>query len=413
MAGSIVSRESAPHPATVLVVDDIAANRNLLRESLEPQGYEVLLAPNGETALKVALRATPDVILLDVNMPELDGYEVCRRLKQDERTRAIPVLFISANEGTQSIVDGFHAGAVDYVSKPFKAEEVLTRLETHLSVSRLTHALARKNEELLTANRQLEAEIARRKEAEEAALRANQAKSAFLASMSHELRTPLTAIMGFSELLMAQADAEGRKEESEDATRIRDSATHLLGLINELLDLSKIEAGKMTLYLETFDLGKVIHEVTRLVQPLVAKNGNRLEVACPPDIGLLRADMTKVRQTLFNLLSNACKFTERGMIRLEVRRDAGSPSLQLSTLTFAVTDTGIGMTPEQLSRLFEAYAQAETSTTKRYGGTGLGLAISRKFCQMMGGDLTVTSEPGKGSTFTVTLPATADKAALA
>ncbi len=430
VAGSDVSPDPAPHPATVLVVDDIAANRNLLRETLEPQGYEVLLAPNGETALKVALRATPDVILLDVNMPEMDGYEVCRRLKQDERTRVIPVLFISANEGTQSIVDGFRAGAVDYVSKPFKAEEVLTRLETHLNVSRLTHALARKNEELLTTNRQLEAEIARRKEAEEAALRANQAKSAFLASMSHELRTPLTAIMGFSELLMAQADAEGRKEESEDATRIRDSATHLLGLINELLDLSKIEAGKMTLYLETFDLGKVVHEVTRLVQPLVAKNGNRLEVACPADIGPLHADMTKVRQTLFNLLSNACKFTEKGAIRLEVRREqiagekgrkgagenarassgeGGSvspfPPFPLSSgIAFRVTDTGIGMTPEQLGRLFEAYAQAEASTTKRYGGTGLGLAISRKFCQMMGGDLTVTSEPGKGSTFTVSLP---------
>jgi CheY-like chemotaxis protein len=195
----------------------------------------------------------------------------------------------------------------------------------------------------------------------------------------------------------------------------------LLGLINDILDLSKVEAGKMALYLEDFDISKMVAEVASTVQPLMAKNGNRLEVICPADAGRMRADTTKVRQTLFNLLSNASKFTEKGIIRLEVARvsshqsaviggrahaQSGSPNTDhCSLITFQVSDTGIGMTPEQMGRLFEAFSQADASTTRKYGGTGLGLAISRKFCRMMGGDLAVSSQPGKGSTFTATLPA--------
>src|SRR5207248_1046061 len=173
--------------------------------------------------------------------------------------------------------------------------------------------------------------------------------------------------------------------------------------------LSKVESGKMTLFIEEFDVATLVNEVAATVQPLVTKNGNKLEVACPPEIGLMRADVTKVRQTLFNLLSNSSKFTEKGTIKLEVRRDrsevSSSLNSELSTLNFSVTDTGIGMTPEQIGRLFEAFSQADASTTRKFGGTGLGLAISRKFCRLMGGDLTVTSEHGKGSTFTATLPA--------
>ncbi len=242
---------------------------------------------------------------------------------------------------------------------------------------------------------------------------ANRAKSQFLASMSHELRTPLNAIIGYSEMLQEEAKDVGQKEFIPDLEKIHGAGKHLLGLINDVLDLSKIEAGKMTLYLEDFDVAKLVKEVAATVQPLIAKNGNKLEVDCPPDLGTMHADVTKVRQTLFNLLSNASKFTEKGVISVSVMRedvirehnsDAGKTD-HGSRLTFLVSDTGIGMTSEQLAKLFQAFTQADSSTSRKYGGTGLGLAISRKFCLMMGGDITVQSEHGKGSTFTVTLPA--------
>ena len=177
-----------------------------------------------------------------------------------------------------------------------------------------------------------------------------------------------------------------------------------------MLDLSKIESGKMTLYLEDFDVAKLVKEVAATVQPLITKNGNKLEVDCPADLGTMHADVTKVRQTLFNLLSNASKFTEKGTITLRVLRTLNP---QPSTFNFIVTDTGIGMTPEQLAKLFQAFTQADASTSRKFGGTGLGLAISRKFCQMMGGDITVQSEHGKGSTFTVTLPRHGDGSRVA
>jgi len=228
---------------------------------------------------------------------------------------------------------------------------------------------------------------------------ASQHKSQFLANMSHELRTPLNAIIGYSEMLQEEAEDLGEQSFLPDLQRINSAGKHLLGLINDILDLSKIEAGRMDLFLETFEVGQLVRDVEAIVQPLMDKNDNTLVVACPDDIGPMQADQTKVRQALFNLLSNAAKFTERGTISLTVEREADD------WLTFAVSDTGIGMTEEQLGRLFEAFSQAEAATRSRYGGTGLGLAISRHFCRLMGGDLTVESVYGQGSTFTVRLPA--------
>jgi len=219
------------------------------------------------------------------------------------------------------------------------------------------------------------------------------------------LRTPLNAIIGYSEMLQEEADDLGTPEIKPDLQKIHGAGKHLLGLINDILDLSKIEAGKMSLYLETFEIQTLLDEVSATVQPLVQKNGNQLILEVDADIGSMRADITKVRQTLFNLLSNASKFTDKGTIRLRARRQA-------ENLVFEVIDSGIGMTPEQVSRLFQAFAQADSSTSRKYGGTGLGLALSRKFCQLMGGDMTVVSEAGKGSTFTATIPAQVTEAAV-
>ena len=232
---------------------------------------------------------------------------------------------------------------------------------------------------------------------------ANTAKSQFLAHMSHELRTPLNAIIGYSEMVEEEVADVGHPELAPDLQKIRAAGRHLLALINDILDLSKIEAGKLELYVESFDVGDTLHDVTTTIRPLVEKNANRLEIRAAEGLGTMRSDLVKVRQTLLNLLSNACKFTDHGTVELTARRERNGGGEEW--LVFTVGDTGIGMTPEQMARLFEAFAQADASTSRRYGGTGLGLAITRRFCRMMGGDVEVASEPGRGSTFTVRLPA--------
>ncbi|MEG4393274.1 ATP-binding protein [Microcoleus sp. BROC3] len=285
--------------------------------------------------------------------------------------------------------------------------------------------------------------------------KASKAKSLFMANMSHELRTPLNAIMGYSEILEDEACELNCEELVPDLQRINNASKHLLSLINDILDISKIEAGRIELYLEKCDISAIIHDVANTIKPLVDKNSNVLSVNCPPDIGTVYTDVTKIYQCLLNLLSNASKFTESGKITLEVRRfrrkqeeerekheeklsflgdeEVASDVLGVEAkrersksekevesdipaaeewISFTVSDTGIGMNPEQIERVFQAFTQADESTTRRYGGTGLGLAIAKKFCQMMGGDISLESELGKGSIFTVELPAiVAEKAA--
>jgi signal transduction histidine kinase/CheY-like chemotaxis protein len=238
--------------------------------------------------------------------------------------------------------------------------------------------------------------------AKEAAEEANRAKSSFLANMSHELRTPLNAIIGYSEMLQEEAEDRGVPELGTDLRKIHGAGRHLLALINDILDLSKIESGRMELLLETFDVRSLLEDVASTIHPLVEKNHNKLEVLGAEAAGEVHADVTRLRQVLFNLLSNACKFTDRGTITLRVAREAGVFG---DEMVFRLADTGIGMTAEQQSRLFEAFMQADASTSRRFGGTGLGLAISRRFCRMMGGEISVASVPGEGSTFTVRLPA--------
>lgn len=496
----------------VLMVDDTPANIDVLRRVLGPEGYKLSFSNTGEKALQIALRGIPDLILLDVMMPGMDGFETCRRLKQSPITKNIPVIFITAKTDTDDLVEGFRVGAVDYITKPFKQEEVNLRVRTHLQ----TRALVKQRENLIRnlsaseerfrllatwspsgifqvdihgntiyANQrwqnifeltgeesylghrwwqriyledqeyiqnlwqssvqtlkefygqfriqtrygkirwvqiramaspgeghQIESfvgtteDITELKLAQEHMMYAKEsaeamvkAKSEFLASMTHELRTPLNAIIGYSEMLAEEARGEG--QDTKDLEKITTASRYLLRLINNVLDLSKLEANKMVLHLEEFQVAPLVHEVTSTIFPLILKNNNLLEIE-EDQSGTMYADETKVRQILYNLLSNACKFTKDGKILLRVYRKINEPG---EWCYFEVEDTGIGLTEEEIKKIFQKYIQASSSTSHHYGGTGLGLLLSQQFCHLMGGDITVKSQAGKGSTFIAFLPA--------
>ena len=300
-------------------------------------------------------------------------------------------------------------------SRELKMWDVEAQIVTRDGEEKWTHATARPHRTpdgivlwdgvILDATRikKAEFELCNAKEAAEAA---DRAKSLFLANMSHELRTPLNAIIGYSELLSEDAEEQGNASATKDLYRINTAGRHLLALVDEILDLSKIEAGKMELSVDTFDPGQLVHDVQETVRPLVDRNDNRFVVECPADIGEMTSDPTKLRQVLYNLLSNAAKFTEGGEICMRVSCEtvnnaSGAPP----EMVFAVSDTGIGIEPDDVDDVFDAFKQIRSSDSGVHGGTGLGLAISRHFCTMMGGTISAESEPGKGTIFTVRLPA--------
>jgi signal transduction histidine kinase/DNA-binding response OmpR family regulator len=542
----------------LLIVDDIEDNRFALSRRLARQGYlDVTTVADGQQALELLASKPFDLVLLDIMMPKLNGYEVLERMKAESNLRHIPVIMISAVDELDSVVKCIELGAEDYLPKPFNATLLRARVAASLERKRLhdqvtarTRQLTQSVEELRAlgevtqavsstldlqtlldtivakatqlsgteagviyvfdeATRQFQlratygmtaemvavikehhgdfseavcAATQRRKpdqvadlqpssRANELVLRlgfharlvvpllatdrimgalvvrrkapgefpnntiellqtfaaqsvlaiqnarlfaeiedkgrqlqlASQNKSQFLSSMSHELRTPLNAIIGLTDMMATNVARFGTEKAQEPLRRVHNAGTHLLGLINQVLDLSKIEAGKLELAPESVALAPLIDEVIGTAQQLASQNQNRLVVEVEQNLGTVMVDPMRLRQILLNLLSNACKFTKQGEVTLRARRilDGGD------TIELAVADTGIGMTPEQLGRLFQEFSQAEASTAKKYGGTGLGLAITRKLARMMGGEVTVTSEEGRGSVFTVSLPGAA------
>ncbi|WP_088891602.1 ATP-binding response regulator [Leptolyngbya ohadii] len=328
-----------PAVVKILVVDDNNVTQLYITRQLEQQRYRITLANHGREALD-RLQAEPfDLVLMDVVMPEMNGYQVLEQIKADPVLRSIPVIMISSTDDLERAIRCIEKGAEDYLSKPLNATLLRARINACLERKWL-----RDQEQAYL--HQLQAEKAQ-------AEAANRAKSAFLANMSHELRTPLNAILGYSEILREDLQTEETIDYLPDLDRIRSSGKHLLRLIDDLLDLARIEAGRMDLYLESFEVKTLIKQVIQEMQPQIEANGNRLAVFFAPDLGTLHADLSKVRQILWNLLSNAGKFTHNGTVTLKVepRSIASSPLLNpVPHIQFEVSDTGIGMFPGRAQR---------------------------------------------------------------
>lgn len=389
----------------ILVVDDEPINQKVLANHLGLQGYEVVPALNGIDALNALEKQRFDLVVLDVMMPEMSGYEVCERLRESFNMFELPVLMLTAKNQIGDFVRGLEAGANDYLTKPFDKRELLARVRTMISLreavaAALTRAAELEQEKTRVAKLRGDAEGLAR-EADEAR-RISREKEDLLATMSHEIRTPLNAIIGYSEILHEDMEMEEQKEFVPDVLKIQSSAKHLLALINNILDLSKIERGKMELFYEDCRPTELSDALLYTIQPMIARNNNQLEIDVHENMETFRTDTMKLHQILLNLLSNAAKFTRRGKIKLEMSRLEEEPG----KMRFTVSDTGIGMTKDQVGNLFQAYGQADCSTSKHYGGTGLGLVITKKLVEMMGGAIHVESELGWGTRFTVVLPFT-------
>jgi signal transduction histidine kinase len=399
--------------STLLVVDDTPDNLTLMSNLLRDD-YKVKLANSGEKALKIAMSdSPPDLILLDILMPGMSGYEVCQRLKSDPKSMDIPVIFITGKSDAADEKKGLELGASDYITKPISPAIVLARVKIHLSLKAVSNFLRDKNEylelEVAKRTRELMAlkEIAvRNLQLEEA----SKMKSQFLASMSHELRTPLNSILGFSEVLRDGLAGELSEQQNEYVNDIFSSGSHLLALINDILDLSKVEAGKMVLDLEPVQAMSLLQAGLQVVREKAHVHRLRMVTEVEDELADIWLDARKVKQILYNLISNAVKFTpDGGEIHVAARRvgaaaAAAARGMFSEYLELTVTDTGIGISSADQARLFEPFIQIDSAMARRYQGTGLGLAMVKRLAELHGGTVGLQSVPEQGSTFTVWLP---------
>ena len=378
----------SPIRDNILIVDDVLENLDLLSRILTRRGYTIRSVEGGKAAIAIAKTGWADLILLDINMPEMDGYEVCRHLKEDERTNSIPVIFMSALDEVINKVNAFGVGGVDYITKPFQIKEVIARVKTHLQLRNL-----QKNLETQVASRTIELATALQE-----AKAAGSAKNVFFSQITHELRTPMNAILGFVQLM--QRDTSLNAEHQEQLQIIRHSGEHLMALINDVLEVSKIEAGRLVLEQNNIDLYRLVEGIQEMLRlKAQAKNIDLIIRYSDRVPQYIQTDEQKLRQVLINLLANAVKFTFQGEVRLTINHNLQKPH----QLNFEVRDTGSGIAPEELDTLFIPFVQTQTGRQSQ-SGTGLGLSICQEYVELMGGKIEVESQVDCGSSFSFTIP---------
>ena len=398
----MTTNKTEENKGNILIVDDTPENLQVLSATLLDRGYKVRGVINGKMAIRAARAGSPELILLDIKMPEMDGYEVCTQLKTQAKTSEIPVIFISALDEVLDKVTAFQVGGVDFITKPFHVAEVLARIEHQLTIQRL-------KKQLLDRNTELQQEIIERKKAEEAAAAASLAKSQFVANMSHELRTPLNAILGFTEVM--SRDSFLGDENLENLRIINRSGQHLLELINDVLDLSKIEAGIIALDERSFDLYLLLDTLEEMFQIKAETKNVQLKFFVQPNVPqYIKTDEKKLRVCLINLLGNAIKFTlDGGRVWLRVSLESKQQLVESEIypnytsgesclILFEVEDTGVGIAAAEIDTLFDAFVQTEAGRNAG-DGTGLGLTITKKYVQIMGGDIGFKSVLGEGTSF--------------
>ena len=355
---------------TILVVDDNPVNLHALKAILDGAGYEVIAGSNSDEALEMITNQSPDIILLDVMMPGMDGFSLCRRLKKDPDFSNIPIIFLTSLSQKEDIIEGFNAGGNDYITKPFNQQELLARVRNHLHMY-----------DVLLENKRLI----------ELSDSASRSKTEFLASMSHEIRTPLNSIIGMAEVL---SDTELSPEQHEYVRISRSAGESLLEIINDILDLSKIEAGQTELESIDFHLPSLLDSVVSILSVRAVEQNTQLSIHIAKDVPAgISCDPTRLRQILINLVGNGLKFTKNGTVAISVALDSRQK------LLFAIKDSGIGIPKDKQELVFESFTQADSVTTRKYGGTGLGLTICQKLTAIMNGKIWLESVPDQGSTF--------------
>jgi signal transduction histidine kinase len=418
-----VTESTHPGPAAqrILVVDDVAENRDLLQECLRDAGYQTLSASNGQEALDAVAAGAPDLILLDVVMPKVNGYEVCRRLKAHEETAFIPIVMLTALQDLKDRICGIEVGADDFLSKPLNLLELLTRVRSLLRVKAL-------HDQVASYNRRLEEMVAERTAALQAALRdlqeMDRLKSEFLTNISHELRTPLTPIKGYLPAILREELGSLSPGQRQALEIVLQSVDRLHRLIDNLLTFMQWESGQVDLQLEPVALQVVCEPGLAQVAPAATQKGVGLQAVLPPGVPAVWADAAALGEVLAHLLDNAVKFTPAGGHVVVTARPITLPSSHLinpaagsghstpvpadlhrDLVEIAVQDTGIGIHPSALPKIFDRFYQADSSATRRHGGTGLGLAIVRRILDAHGASITVESQLQRGTTFTIRLPA--------